>query len=222
MSAERQRRSESGAAVRRTRGSALGRAFAARRAARAEASARGGPQLAKLVLGPAGFDPLELRASSAIRRIAGPARWAFGPPPERAARTRRVGAVLTAELLRPLGRRPRRERRISGAWGARRGRTRQPEAVNRLLFLRSVGSPGRTPPHGRDAQRLLLAASTPQQHLPGVRPAYCALLLTGVCFCDSGRSQRGRKRALRSCRPTRGVAPARAVLRTAGFNSKVG
>ena len=60
------RRSDSGAAVRLTRSSALGRASAARRAARAEASARGGPQLAMLVLGPAGFDPLELRASSAI------------------------------------------------------------------------------------------------------------------------------------------------------------
>ncbi len=33
----------------------------------------------------------------------------------------------------------------------------------------------------------------------------------------AGRRQRGRKRASRSCRPTPGVAPARATLRVAGF-----
>ena len=38
-----------------------------------------------------------------------------------------------------------------------------------------------------------------------------------MCSCNSGRSQRGRKRASRRCRPTPGVAPARAVLRTAGM-----
>ena len=35
-----------------------GCAFATQRVVRAEASRRGGPQLAMLVLGPAGFDPL--------------------------------------------------------------------------------------------------------------------------------------------------------------------
>ena len=33
----------------------------------------------------------------------------------------------------------------------------------------------------------------------------------------AGRSQRGRKRASRGCRPTPGVAPARAALRAAGI-----
>ncbi len=60
--AERHRRSDSGAAVRLTRGGelgfALGCALAAQRVARAEASRRGGPQLT-LLLGPAGFDPLK-------------------------------------------------------------------------------------------------------------------------------------------------------------------
>ena len=36
----------------------------------------------------------------AVRRTAGPARWAFGPPPERAARTQKNWVVLWAELLR--------------------------------------------------------------------------------------------------------------------------
>ncbi len=47
----------------------------------------------------------------AVRRTAGPARWAFGPPGERAARTQQNGAeplvvlwaLLLAELLRPVG-----------------------------------------------------------------------------------------------------------------------
>ena len=42
-------------------------------------------------------------------RVAGPARWAFGPPPERAARTQKNWVVLWAELLRlaePRGPKP--------------------------------------------------------------------------------------------------------------------
>ena len=49
---------------------------------------------------------------------AGPSAHPRSAQPE----TDRIGAVLVPELLRPLGRRPRRGRRISGAWGRRRGR----------------------------------------------------------------------------------------------------
>ena len=75
-SAERHRRSESGAAVRRTRGGELG------------------CSLGRAVLGRA------VGRAFAVRRTAGPARWAFGPPPERAARTQKNWVVLWAELLR--------------------------------------------------------------------------------------------------------------------------
>ena len=88
-SAERHRRSNSGAAVRLTRGSALGRglgcAFATRRGARAEASDRGGPQLAMLVLGPAGFNPPKPRT---IARLSEPPALS----PRRQAEHERIGA----------------------------------------------------------------------------------------------------------------------------------
>ena len=84
------RRSDSGAAVRRTRGGELGRTlgcvFAARRADRATR-----------------LNLTEKGCASAVCRTAGPARWAFGPPPERAARTRQNWAeplvVVWADLL---------------------------------------------------------------------------------------------------------------------------
>ena len=48
---------------------------------------------------PLAANSCRLRASSAVCRTAGLARWAFGPPGERAARTRQKNAVL----LRPKG-----------------------------------------------------------------------------------------------------------------------
>ena len=39
----------------------------------------------------------------ATRRVAGPARWAFGPPPERAVQNQQNGASNKALLLRPFG-----------------------------------------------------------------------------------------------------------------------
>ena len=105
------------------------------------------------------------RASSAVLRTAGLARWAFGPPPERTARTRRNWAENWAVLLRF-----RRNRRACGGASSMPGpdaaaRTGWIEAACWLVgwteFLRFGEQRGPdASPSGRDAQRLLLAAST--------------------------------------------------------------
>ena len=69
------------------------------------AEGRTASSAASLYPKPRRLRPLELRASSAVRRTAGSARWAFGPPPSARPEPYRGGVM--AELLRPLGRRPR-------------------------------------------------------------------------------------------------------------------
>ncbi len=99
-----------------------------------------------------------------------------------------------------------------GLWPTRGARSPNPTELGRrmgTLLLRPFGSPGpdACPRAARKLTRFVAFR-------PSVRPASFANEYI------KGRSQRGRKRASRSCRPTPGVAPARAILRTAGVSSK--
>ncbi len=89
------------------------------------------------------------------------------------------------------------------------------------LLMRPFGSrgPDASLREGRTASfagRLYPIAAPPGRHPFTVR----FRLTDRNILCGSGRSQRGRKRAPRRCRPTPGMAPARAVLRTAGGSSQ--
>ncbi len=172
-SAERHRRSESGAAVKLTRGGELGFALGCacfqagkpiavfRRAGLSfcdplgsrgpKASPRGRPATSRCSLSaPAGFGPLKSNVNSAVRRTAGLARWAFGPPQERAARNRQnwggTGAGIVATFRSPASGAATHQRRGGGAprtnfaeWGG--------EWVVALAARRAARA-GRLPPGG--------------------------------------------------------------------------
>ena len=167
----------------------------------------------------------------AVRRTAGPARWAFGPPPERAARTRQnwggeLGRAFATRRVAQFATTLRGGVQLVGARCTHRC-GELPTRDEWVVLLRLVESRGPKPPAAearnsrcRGPRRLrpleLRASSAPRTNLTK-RSGNGALFLWvgrpgGTATLDAQAA---------CCGPTVGRRPARAVLRTA-INEKKG